>query len=126
MSDLNTIKVETKPKPNVQVNMDIIAKWKKVPRNQYIMRWKALRNMKKLLEFDFDRFLNEVNGNEELINILLNTHNISGDLIYDDKTNQMKYDVESTPLWERMQFESLDTLNGWKTEYENWLTEKSN
>ena len=123
-SDLGKISVETKPKLDVTVEMDIATKWKKITYNKRILRWKLFKELQHLLNTDFDKFVTDISDNEKLIEELLHVTN-NYECIKEDTNDHLKYGLEDTHMWQEVMNKDIDGLNEIKKEYENSLFEKS-
>ena len=104
--------------------MDVIRKWKSVPRNQRILRWKLFKDLQFLLNNEFDEFVNRVGNNEELMEHLFSVTR-DYESIKEKDTDHLKYGLENTPLWQDISNGNINDLNKIKEEYENSVFEKA-
>ena len=110
----------TKPKKNIiDLDHDLTIK------NKYkIMRWKLFRILKDLVVRDFDKFLEEATEDFELIDYLMMKGSGYG-ILYDEKKEELKYNLKESRIWKRMLGEMDNEIENWNNEYNKWLEENS-
>ena len=110
----------TKPKKNI-IDLDHGLTIK----NKYkIMRWKLFRILKDLVVRDFDKFLEEATEDFELIDYLMMKGSGYG-ILYDEKKEELKYNLKESRIWKRMLGEMDNEIENWYNEYNKWLKETS-
>lgn len=125
MDDLRRIEVETKPKLNVEMELDLINKWKKVTRNQNIMRRKLVKVLRDSINRDYDEFVNKISDDENLIEYLTGTEIEDGDFIYDKRRKELKYGLKETKEWKDINNQDFLTYKYWQEDYNKWLDKKN-
>lgn len=116
MSD--KLKEYCKPKKNdidLDHGMTIKGKYK-------IMRWKLFQELKDSI-IDFDQFTRDVSEDENLIELLLSYGGY--ELIYDERSQQLKYGLENSKIWKRMLEQMDNEFDKWYYEYKKWLDERT-
>lgn len=115
----NKLREYCKPKKNI-IDLDqgltIRSKYK-------IMRWKLFQELKELVIKDFDKFMTDVNEDENLIELLLS--NGGYELIFDERSQQLKYGLENSKIWKKMLEQVDNEFDKWYREYKKWLDKRT-
>ena len=125
MDDLRRIEVETKPKLNVEMELDLINKWKRVARNQNIMRRRLVKVLRDSINRDYDEFVNKISNDENLIEYLTGTEIEDGEFIYDKRRKELKYGLKETKEWKDINNQDFLTYKYWQEDYNKWLDKKN-
>lgn len=125
MDDLRRIEVETKPKLNVEMEIDLINKWKRVIRNQNIMRRRLVKALRDSINRDYDEFVNKISDDENLVEYLTGTEIEDGDFIYDKRRKELKYGLRESQEWKDINNQDFLTYKHWQEDYDKWLSKKT-
>lgn len=126
MNDLRRIEVENRRNLNVEMELDLINKWKRVTKNQNIMRRKLVKALRDSIRKDYDEFINKISNDENLVEYLTSTEIEDGDFLYDKRRKELKYGLRDSQEWKDINNQNFLTYKHWQEDYDQWLSKKTN